>query len=76
MESGAKWAAFIMGVVLLAVSAVVLLRDWLDGDGVAFGVPVTLAVLGALALAVGLSRAPIDPRAARQAREAREREPE
>lgn len=62
MDSGAKWAAFILGVVLLALAAVALLRDWLDGGGFSLALPVVLGVIGALALGVGLSRAPIDPR--------------
>jgi hypothetical protein len=65
MESGAKWAAFIVGVMLLALAAVVGLRDWLDGDGFRLALPITLGVLGGLALAIGLSRAPLDPRTAR-----------
>ena len=68
MESGAKWAAFIAGVVLLALAAVALVRDWLDGTDFSLALPVTLGVLGALALAVGMSRAPLDPRAARERR--------
>ncbi|MDZ7651714.1 MAG: hypothetical protein U5L03_03655 [Burkholderiaceae bacterium] len=70
MESGAKWAAFITGVVLLALAVVMLVRDWLDGADFSLAVPVTLGLLGALALGVGMSRAPLDPRAAREAREA------
>jgi hypothetical protein len=70
MESGAKWAAFITGVVLLALAAVMLVRDWLDGADFSLAVPATLGLLGALALGVGMSRAPLDPRAARAAREA------
>ncbi len=62
MESGAKWAAFIFGVVLIALAAVALVRDWLDGGDWSFAVPVVLGVLGAMALGVGLSRGPIDPR--------------
>jgi hypothetical protein len=69
MESGAKWAAFITGVVLLALAGVMLVRDWLDGADFSLAVPVTLGVLGALALGVGMSRAPLDPRAAREVRE-------
>jgi membrane protein required for beta-lactamase induction len=69
MESGAKWAAFITGVVLLALAGVMLVRDWLDGADFSLALPVTLGLLGALALGVGMSRAPLDPRAARAARE-------
>jgi hypothetical protein len=65
MESGAKWAAFILGVVLLALAAVALVRDWLDGGELSLALPVVLGFLGALGLAVGLSRGPIDPRARR-----------
>lgn len=66
MESGAKWAAFVTGVALLAIAFVLPLRDWLQGAAIGWGAPATLAVLGALALAVGLSQAPLDPRAARK----------
>jgi hypothetical protein len=69
MESGAKWAAFMTGVVLLALAGVMLVRDWLDGADFSLAVPATLGLLGALALGVGMSRAPLDPRAARAARE-------
>lgn len=65
MESGATWAAFIAGVTVLALAAVAGVRDWLDGGAFGLALPVTLGVLGALALAVGLSRAPLDPRVAR-----------
>lgn len=68
MESGAKWASFVIGVVLLAIAAVVLVRDWLDGDALSLALPVTLGVLGAMALGIGLSRRPLDPRAAREQR--------
>ena len=68
MESGAKWAAFIAGVMLIALAAVVGVRDWLDGGAFSLALPVTLGVLGAAALAIGLSRAPLDPRAARGAK--------
>lgn len=67
MESGAKWAAFVAGVMLVALAAVIGVRDWLDGGAFSLALPVTLGVLGALALAIGLSRAPLDPRAARDA---------
>ena len=66
MESSAKWAAFITGVTLLALAAVTLVRDWLDGASLSLALPLTLGVLGALALGVGLSRAPLDPRRDRQ----------
>jgi hypothetical protein len=66
MESGAKWAAFVTGVALLALAAVALLRDWLDGGSLGLALPVTLGVLGALALGIGLSKAPLDPRRDRQ----------
>jgi hypothetical protein len=65
MESGAKWAAFILGVVLLALAAVSLVRDWLDGGELSLALPVVLGILGALGLTVGLSRGPIDPRVRR-----------
>jgi hypothetical protein len=68
MESGAKWASFVIGVVLLAIAAVALVRDWLDGEVLSLAVPVTLGVLGAMALGIGLSRRPLDPRAAREQR--------
>jgi hypothetical protein len=69
MESGAKWASFITGVALLAIAAVMLARDWLAGDAISFALPVVLGLLGAMALAVGMSRAPLDPRAAREMRQ-------
>lgn len=72
MESGAKWASFIIGVVLLMTAAVVGVRDWSTGGPIGWTLVITLAVLGTLATFVGLSRAPLDPRAAREAR-ARER---
>jgi hypothetical protein len=65
METGAKWAAFIAGVALLALAAVFGVRDWRDGGDFSLALPTALGLLGALALAVGLSRAPLDPRAAR-----------
>jgi hypothetical protein len=40
-------------------------RDWRDGGDFSLALPTALGLLGALALAVGLSRAPLDPRAAR-----------
>lgn len=70
MESGAKWASFITGVALVAIAAVMLVRDWLDGHDFSFAMPTVLGLLGAAALGVGLSRAPLDPREARAAREA------
>jgi len=68
MESGAKWASFIIGVVLLMTAAVVGVKDWWAGGPIGWTTVITLALLGTLAIAVGLSRAPIDPRAAREAR--------
>jgi hypothetical protein len=65
MESGAKWAAYIAGVALLALALVSAVRDWLDGGELSLALPIALGVLGAMALAIGLSRAPLDPRAAR-----------
>ncbi len=67
MESGAKWAAFITGVALVAIAGFLPLRDWLAGLPISWSAPAVLAVIGAAALAVGLSRAPLDPRAAREA---------
>lgn len=69
MESGAKWASFITGVALVAIAAVMLVRDWLDGNDFSLAVPTVLGLLGAAALGVGLSRAPLDPRESRAARE-------
>lgn len=74
MESGAKWAAFITGVVLLALAAVFGVLDWRDGGDFSPALPTVLGLLGALALAVGLSRAPLDPRAARSG-DSTERDP-
>jgi hypothetical protein len=68
MESGAKWAAFILGVILLALAAFSLVRDWLDGPPLSYALPVVLGVLGALSTAIGLTRGPIDPRRAREDR--------
>jgi hypothetical protein len=65
MEDGAKWASFILGVVLLALAGVSLLRDWLGGEALSLALPVVLGALGTLAVAIGLSRGPIDPRRAR-----------
>ena len=70
MESGAKWASFILGVVLLALAAVELIRDHLDGGERSLALPVVLGVLGIVAIAIGLSRAPLDPRSAREGRAA------
>jgi hypothetical protein len=69
MESGAKWASFITGVALLAIAAVMLARDWFAGDAISFALPVVLGLLGAMALAIGMSRSPLDPRAAREMRQ-------
>ncbi len=69
MESGAKWASFITGVALLAVAAAMLVHDWYAGGAISFAVPVVLGLLGAMALAVGMSRAPLDPREAREMRQ-------
>lgn len=69
MESGAKWASFITGVALLAIAAVMLVHDWYASGTVSFALPVVLGLLGAMALAIGMSRAPLDPRAAREARQ-------
>jgi hypothetical protein len=68
MESGAKWASLNIGVVLLMTAAVVGVKDWWAGGPIGWTMVTTLAVLGTLATAVGLSRAPFDPRAAREAR--------
>jgi VIT1/CCC1 family predicted Fe2+/Mn2+ transporter len=68
MESGAKWASFVIGVVLLMTAAVVGVKDWWAGVPIGWTMVITLAVLGTLATSVGLSRAPLDPRAAREAR--------
>ena len=70
MESGAKWASFITGVALLAIAGVMLVRDWLDGQDFSLALPTVLGLLGAAALGVGMSSAPLDPRAARAEREA------
>jgi len=75
MESGAKWAAFIAGVVLLALAVVFGVRDWRDGGDFSVALPAVLGVLGAMALAVGLSRAPLDPRAARGERDSADKPP-
>ena len=76
MESGAKWASFITGVALLAIAAVMLVRDSLDGQDFSLAVPTVLGLIGAALLAVGMSRAPLDPRAAREQRERRRAEGE
>jgi RsiW-degrading membrane proteinase PrsW (M82 family) len=68
MESGAKWASFIIGVVLLVTAAVLGVKDWWAGGPIGWTIVITLTVLGTLATFVGLSRAPLDPRAAREAR--------
>ncbi len=69
LESGAKWASFITGVALLAIAAVMLVHDWYAGGAIGFAVPVVLGLLGAMALTVGMSRAPLDPREAREMRQ-------
>jgi len=69
VESGAKWASFITGVALLAIAAVMLVHDWYASGTISFALPVVLGLLGAMALAIGMSRAPLDPRAAREARQ-------
>lgn len=69
MESGAKWAPFITGVALLAVAAVMLVHDWYAGAAISFAVPAILGLLGAMALTVGMSRAPLDPRVAQEVRQ-------
>jgi RsiW-degrading membrane proteinase PrsW (M82 family) len=68
MEYGAKWAALIIGVVLLVTAAVLGIKDWWAGGPIGWTMVITLTVLGTMATVVGLSRAPLDPRAAREAR--------
>jgi hypothetical protein len=68
MEYGAKWASLIIGVVLLVTAAAVGIKDWWAGGPIGWTMVITLAVLGTMATVVGLSRAPLDPRAAREAR--------
>ncbi|MCU0951037.1 MAG: hypothetical protein MUC68_08205 [Burkholderiaceae bacterium] len=57
-------------MALLAIAAVMLVRDWFDGSDFSLAVPTVLGLLGAAALGVGMSRAPLDPREARAARDA------
>jgi len=72
MDSGAKWASFVVGVALLVLAAFSIARDWLDGGALSLGLPVTFTLIGAAAIGVGLSRAPLDPRRAREQRDAQD----